>query len=78
MTPAVLTWALAQATGSAARGLADAYTSGALRVTFEGRTVEYRTLADIDTALSALYNASFSEAARPASYTLASFRRSGT
>lgn len=78
MTPAVIAWAQAQAAGSAARGLLDAYTSGALRVTFEGRTVEYRTLADIDTALSALYNASFSAATRPASFTLANLRRPGT
>lgn len=55
MNPSVLAWALAQPAGSAAANLAAAYLSGTLRVTVEGRTVEYRTLSELVQVLSALY-----------------------
>lgn len=57
MNPTVLAWAIAQPTGNRWRGLADAYTGGTTRVTFEGRTVEYRSLAEIGQALAAGYAA---------------------
>ncbi|MCA3360176.1 MAG: hypothetical protein ING02_19490 [Roseomonas sp.] len=44
MDPATLAWALAQPAGSRAAVLASAYTGGVTRVTFEGRTVEYRSV----------------------------------
>lgn len=53
----VLAWALAQAAGSHARELAEALASGALRVTFEGRTVEYRNQADMEATLRNLFGA---------------------
>ena len=53
MNPDALAWALAQPTGNRWRGLADAFTSGTTRVSFDGRTVEYRTLAEIGAALAA-------------------------
>ena len=74
MNPDALAWALAQATGNRWRGLADAFTSGTTRVSFDGRTVEYRTLAEIRAALAAGY-ASENPAIRRPSLTLASFSR---
>jgi choline dehydrogenase-like flavoprotein len=47
------------------------------RVTFDGRTVEYRSLDELGRALSVLYAAENSAARRP-SVTLASFSREGT
>ena len=47
MDPAVLAWALAQPAGSRAAALAAAYTGGTTRVTFDGRTVEYRSLDEL-------------------------------
>jgi hypothetical protein len=44
MNPDVLTWALAQPAGNRWRGLAEAYTAGTTRVTYEGRTIQYRGL----------------------------------
>jgi hypothetical protein len=76
MNPSILAWALAQPAGNRWRGLADAYTSGTLRVTFEGRTVEYRAPADIAAALAAGHAAEVSAARRP-SVTFAGFSRSG-
>ncbi len=55
MNPDALAWAIAQPVGNRWRGLADAYTGGTTRVTFEGRTVEYRSLAEIAQALAAGY-----------------------
>ena len=75
MNPAVLAWALVQASGSRARGLADAYTAGTTRVTFEGRTVEYRSLTEIGQALGMLYAAQVDTAQRRPSVTYASFSR---
>ena len=46
MNPDALAWALAQPTGNRWRGLADAFTSGTTRVSFDGRTVEYRSFND--------------------------------
>jgi hypothetical protein len=66
-----LAWALAQAAGTRARALADAYTSGTRRVSFEGRTVEYATLAEMERALATLHAASLSAAQRRPSRTTA-------
>jgi len=74
MDPSILAWALAQPTGNRWRGLGEAFTTGTTRVTFEGRTVEYRALADIARALAAGYAAENSTARRPGT-TLASFSR---
>ena len=74
MNPEALAWALAQPTGNRWRGLADAFTSGTTRVSFDGRTVEYRTLAEIGAALAAGY-ASENPATRRPSLTLACFSR---
>ena len=74
MDPDALAWALAQPTGNRWRGLADAFTSGTTRVSFDGRTVEYRTLAEIRAALAAGY-ASENPATRRPSLTLACFSR---
>ena len=74
MNPDALAWALAQPTGNRWRGLADAFTSGTTRVSFDGRTVEYRTLAEIGAALAAGY-ASENPAIRRPSLTLASLSR---
>ncbi|MFL1464384.1 phage head-tail joining protein [Roseococcus sp. DSY-14] len=77
MDPAVLAWALAQPAGSRAQVLAAAYTGGTTRVSFEGRTVEYRSLDELGRALAVLRGAEMSSARRPGA-TLASFSRGGT
>lgn len=77
MDPAVLAWALAQPAGSRAAALAAAYTGGTTRVSFDGRTVEYRSLDELGRALAALRGAESSAARRP-SLTLASFTRGGS
>lgn len=76
MDPTVLAWALAQPAGSRAAALAAAYTSGTTRVSFEGRTVEYRSLNELGRALAALRGAETAAARRPA-ITLAAFSREG-
>jgi hypothetical protein len=76
MDPDVLAWALAQPTSSRAAALAAAYTGGTTRVSFEGRTVEYRSLAEIAQALAALRGAEVPSARRPG-VTLAAFSRGG-
>jgi len=60
--------------GNRWRGLAAAYTAGTTRVTFEGRTVEYRSLAEIGQALAAGYAAEHPAQRRPC-VTLARFTR---
>jgi hypothetical protein len=78
MRPDVLSWALAQPSGSRWRGLADAFTGGTTRVSVEGRTVEYRSLEEIARALIAGHGAENTATRRPAT-TFASFtRRTGT
>jgi hypothetical protein len=77
MDPTVLAWALAQPPGSRAAALAAAYTGGTTRVTFEGRTVEYRSLDELARAMAALRGAEITAARRP-SVTLASFSRGGS
>ena len=77
MDPTVLAWALAQPAGSRAAALAAAYTGGATRVTFDGRTVEYRSLDELGRAMAALRGAETAAARRP-SLTFASFSREGT
>ena len=77
MDPAVLAWALAQPTGSRAATLASAYTGGTTRVTFDGRTVEYRSLDELGRALVVLRGAEISAARRPG-VTFASFSREGS
>lgn len=74
MDPNVLGWALAQPAGGRAAVLAAAYTGGTTRVTFDGRTVEYRSLDELGRALAALHGAENSAARRP-SVTLARFGR---
>lgn len=76
MDPNVLAWALAQPAGSRAAALAAAYTSGTTRVSFEGRTVEYRSLDELGRALAVLRGAEMAAARRP-SVTVASFSRDG-
>ncbi|MFM7777319.1 MAG: phage head-tail joining protein [Alphaproteobacteria bacterium] len=75
MDPATLAWALAQPAGSRAAVLASAFTGGVTRVTFEGRTVEYRSLDELGRAIVALYGAENTTARRPG-VTLAQFSRS--
>ena len=75
MDSATLAWALAQSAGSRAAVLASAYTGGVTRVTFEGRTVEYRSLDELGRAIAALYGAENAAARRPGA-TLAKFSRS--
>ncbi len=57
--------------------LAAAGASGTTRVTFDGRTVEYRSLDELGRALSVLHAAENTAARRP-SVTFASFSREGT
>jgi hypothetical protein len=76
LDPATLAWALAQPVGSRAAVLASAYTGGVTRVTFEGRTVEYRSLDELGRAIAALHGAENAASRRPG-MTLASFSRSG-
>ena len=75
MDPAVLAWALAQPAGSRAAALAAAFSNGTARVTFDGRTVEYRSLDELGRALAVLHGAESSAAARRPAVTLASFTR---
>jgi hypothetical protein len=65
MNPDALAWALAQPAGTHAAVLASAYLGGVTRVTFEGRTVEYRSSAELAKVLAALWGASLSFARRP-------------
>ncbi len=74
LDPAILAWALALPSSNRWRGLAEAFASGTTRVSFDGRAVEYRSLAEISTALAAGYAAENSAARRP-STTFASFTR---
>ncbi|MCZ8140291.1 MAG: phage head-tail joining protein [bacterium] len=76
MDSATLAWALAQSAGSRAAVLASAYTGGVTRVTFEGRTVEYRSLDELGRAIAALYGAENTAARRPG-MTFAQFSRLG-
>lgn len=76
MEPSVLAWALAQPTGSRGAALAAAYTGGTTRVSFDGRTVEYRNLDEISRALAALHGAENAAVRRPG-VTLVSFSRGG-
>ena len=55
--------------------LVAAFTGGVTRVTFEGRTVEYRSLDELGRAIAALYGAENTAARRPG-VTLAQFSRS--
>jgi len=77
MDPTVLAWALAQPAGTRAAVLAAAFTGGTTRVTFDGRTVEYRSIAELGRALSVLHAAENAAARRP-SVTFASFSREGS
>jgi hypothetical protein len=75
LDPATLAWALAQPAGSRAAVLASAFTGGVTRVTFEGRTVEYRSLDELGRAIAALYGAENATARRPR-VTMVQFSRS--
>jgi len=72
--PTVLAWALARPAGDRWRGLAEAFANSTTRVTFDGRTVEYRSLDEIARALTAGHAAENAVARRP-NTTLASFSR---
>ena len=74
MNPNALAWAISQPAGNRWRGLADAFTGGTTRVTFEGRTVEYRSLDEIARALATGFAAENPVQRRP-SMTLARFAR---
>jgi hypothetical protein len=74
LDPATLAWALAQPAGSRAAALVAAFTGGVTRVTFEGRTVGYRSLDELGRAIAALYGAENTAARRPG-VTLAQFTR---
>jgi hypothetical protein len=76
LDPATLAWALAQPAGSRAAVLVGAYTGGVTRVTFEGRTVEYRSLDELARAITALHGAENAAARRPG-MTLVQFSRLG-
>lgn len=66
LDPATLAWAQSQAAGSEARVLASAYVSGTMRVKYEGGEVEYRSMAEMAQALTALRGAAQTTARRPA------------
>src|SRR4051794_14124484 len=68
----VLAWALAPPAVNCAAVLAAAHTGGITRVTFDGRTMEYRSLDELGRALSALHAAENSAVRRPG-VTFASF-----
>ena len=72
--PAILAWALALPSGNRWRGLAEAFAAGTTRVSFDGRTVEYRSLDEISRALATGYAAENSASRRP-TMTLARFTR---
>jgi hypothetical protein len=76
LDPATLAWALAQPVGSRAAVLVAAFTGGVTRVTFEGRTVEYRSRDELARAIAALYGAENAAARRPG-VTLVQFSRLG-
>jgi hypothetical protein len=77
MDPTALAWALAQPAGSRAQTLAAAFTNATTRVTFDGRTVEYRSLDELGRVLAALHGAEVAAVRRPA-VTLAAFSREGS
>jgi hypothetical protein len=66
-----LAWAQAQAPGTSARVLVDAYLTGTTRVSVDGRTVEYRSMAEIERALLALHAAGLPESQRRPRLTIA-------
>ena len=66
MDPTVLALALAQPAATRAAVLAVALTGGTTGVTFDGRTVEYRSLNGLGRALSALHAAETPRPAAPA------------
>jgi hypothetical protein len=76
LDPAILAWALALPSGNRWRGLAEAFAGGTTRVSFEGRSIEYRSLAEISTALATGYTTENSSVRRPTT-TFASFTRQG-
>jgi hypothetical protein len=77
MDPTILAWALARPTGDRWRGLAEAFAAGTTRVSFDGRTIEYRALDEITRALAAGHAAENAAMRRP-SVTFASFSRGGS
>ena len=76
LDPAILAWALALPSSNRWRGLAEAFAGGTTRVSFEGRSIEYRSLAEISSALAAGYAAENSSVRRPTT-TFGSFTRQG-
>ena len=47
INPAILAWALSQPTGNRWHGLAEAFAGSTTRVSFEGRSIEYRSLRQL-------------------------------
>lgn len=76
MSPEVLAWAQAQTVGTPPRVLVDAYLLGALRVTIDGKTVEYRTSAEMERVLALQHSATLAASARRPSFTLVRFGES--
>ncbi len=67
MQPEILAWAIAQDAGTRWRALADAFTSGELQVRFsDGRSVQYRSTAEMAGVLAAGYAAENAASRRPA------------
>ena len=73
MNPEVLAWAQAQTVGTAARTLLDAYLLGALRVTIDGKTVEYRSAAEMERVLVLQHSATLAASTRRPGFTLVRF-----
>jgi hypothetical protein len=76
MDGTILAWALARPPQDRWRALADALVAGTTRVSFDGRTVEYRSVADLARLLEAGYAAENAAPSR-VSMTLATFSRGG-
>jgi hypothetical protein len=75
--PVILAWALARPANDRWRLLADAFAGGTTRVSFEGRSVEYRSLTELARTLAAGYAAE-NASTRRTPVTLASFSRGST
>jgi hypothetical protein len=50
-----LAWAMAQPAESRARALADAYTAGVTKVTYDGKSLDYFSVSGLERAISTLY-----------------------
>lgn len=66
-----LSWAMAQPAGTPARALADAYTAGVTKVTYDGKSVDYFSVSGLERAISSLYAASLPATHRRPGVTIA-------